>query len=32
MYKAAVLISPGRIRIEKRREPRLGKSEVLIKV
>jgi len=32
MYKAAVLISPEEIRIEKREEPSLSDNEVLIKV
>ena len=32
MYKAAALVSPQRISIEKREEPRVGKSEVLIRV
>lgn len=32
MYKAAALVSPQRIRIEKREKPKLGEGEVLIKV
>lgn len=32
MYKAAVLVSPQRMEIEKREELELGESEVLIKV
>jgi alcohol dehydrogenase len=32
MYKAAVMVSPGEIKIEERQEPGLDPSEVLIKV
>jgi alcohol dehydrogenase len=32
MYKAAALVSPKRIEIEKREEPKLGERDVLIKV